>query len=237
VNELDRALLTGEEIVFATRKHWFAPVRDSVPAGLLIIGSFVLRWLAPSGGGSGILGSVGSALGGLLELAANIALLVGIGWIAFNVVAYLSAHFGVSNMRILRYEGIIQRRSSETLLQAVTDVRLLEPAIGRMLGYGDIAVFTASGEAGKDEFHTVAEAGKLRSAIQEQQTRAKTGGGPAVDAPPAPAPSAPVAPAPPVASASTEAAATLADLAAMRDQGLITPEEFEAKKTEILGRI
>ena len=30
---------------------------------------------------------------------------------------------------------------------------------------------------------------------------------------------------------------TLGSLAALRDSGAITPEEYEAKKTELLGRI
>jgi hypothetical protein len=42
VNELDRNLLTGEEIVFQTRKHWFAPIRDSALAVLLLVGSFLV---------------------------------------------------------------------------------------------------------------------------------------------------------------------------------------------------
>ena len=35
MNELRQALLSGEEIIFETRKHWLAPVRDSLIAILL----------------------------------------------------------------------------------------------------------------------------------------------------------------------------------------------------------
>ena len=122
MNELDQALLTGEKIVFATKKHWFSPVRDSAIAVLIVLGSFLLRWLAPQGEGAII-----SGIGNVFELVANLALIASILWIAWNVFAYVSANFGVSNMRVLRYEGIIQRRSSETLLSAVTDVQLHMP--------------------------------------------------------------------------------------------------------------
>ena len=232
VNELDQNLLTGEEIVFATRKHWFSPVRDSLLAVLIIIGTFLARGLTPDG--DGLFGT----LGNIVDVIANIVLVVSIGWIVWNIFAFFSAHFGVTNMRVLRYEGIIQRRSSETILSGISDVRLREPGLGRMLGYGDLQVFTAAGESGKDEFTTIRDAGKLRTAILEQKMQGPGGAmAPRPEAAPAPAPVAapdPVAPPPPSAD---ETAATLASLAAMRDQGLITPEDFEAKKTELLSRM
>ena len=62
-------------------------------------------------------------------------------------------------------------------------------------------------------------------------------------APPPAAPPPPVAdtappppPAPPV-DASLEVTQTLARLADLRDSGAITPQEYEAKKAELLGRL
>jgi hypothetical protein len=54
---------------------------------------------------------------------------------------------------------------------------------------------------------------------------------PAIDDPGPPPP-----PAPPV-DASLEVTQTLARLADLRDRGAITPEEYEAKKAELLGRL
>lgn len=46
------------------------------------------------------------------------------------------------------------------------------------------------------------------------------------------------APAPaPAPSTSADAMAALENLARLRDAGAITPEEFEAKKTELMARI
>ena len=42
-------LLTGESIVFETRKHWFAPVRDSIIPALMILAALAVKSLAPSG--------------------------------------------------------------------------------------------------------------------------------------------------------------------------------------------
>ena len=59
--------------------------------------------------------------------------------------------------------------------------------------------------------------------------------------PPPPAPpvadaAPPPPPAPPI-DASLEVTQTLARLADLRDRGAITPEEYEAKKAELLGRL
>src|SRR5262245_47540753 len=70
VNELDQSLLTGEKIVFATKKHWFSPVRDSALAVLIVLGSFLLRWLSPEGDGA-----IVSGIGNVFDLVANIALI------------------------------------------------------------------------------------------------------------------------------------------------------------------
>ena len=253
MNELDKNLLTGETIVFETRKHWFAPVRDSIIPVLVILVALAVKSLSPSGD------NVFGTIGGWLDLAANIAIIVAILWGVLNVAEFLSAHFGVTNMRVLRYEGLIRRRSSETLLSMLTDVRLDEPALGRMLGYGDLRILTSSGAAGQDTFKTVAAAAHLRTAIQEQKTgpqrpaaRPEPGpaaapaafAAPAADAapvapvsPPAAMPESATTAAPLTAAAADDAAAALARLADMRDQGLITPEDFETKKAEILGRI
>ena len=242
MNELDQNLLTGEQILFETKKHWFAPIRTSLIAILLLLGALVLRVVAPGGG------PVLGFLGNLMDLLSTVLLLVGIVWVGYNIVEWLSAHFGVTNMRVLRYEGLLRRSSSETLLKTLTDVRLEEPAIGRMLGFGNLRILTASGRAGEDDWRTVAKAKELRTAIQEQLA-AVTGGAAQPEAPPAPAsPPPPITPAPdtapaaatavPTSSASTDdTAAALAAIDNLRAQNLISEEEYQSKRNEILGRI
>jgi hypothetical protein len=54
---------------------------------------------------------------------------------------------------------------------------------------------------------------------------------------PAPASVAPAAPSPAVRSSADELSAALESLAGLRDKGLITPEEYEAKKRDLLERM
>ena len=236
MNELRQALLPGEEILFATRKHWLAPIRDSLVAILLIVGAALLWWLSPDG--EGFFGSVG----GLMDLVGWGLILVAIAWIIGNIVAWLSANYGVSNLRVLCYEGIVRKHSSETLLSSISDVKLTVPALGGLLGYGDLIILTASGVEGSDTFTTIKGAGAFRTALQSEQSRPRAAAAAATSAAPTPAPApspepAPVAPVATPVPAPTDAAASLERLAALHAQGVITDAEFEAKKAELLGRI
>jgi len=237
-------LIANERVVFESKKHWIAPVRDSWIAALLILGGLLLWVITPSG--DGLLEFLWSLLG----LLRWVMLIVGAGWIAYNVVAWQTAEFAVTNLRVLRYEGLIQKRTSETLLSGVTDVKLNVGLLGARLGYGDIRIFTQSGDAGADSFRSITQPSEFRNAmmtvkIQDQQ--AARSGAPAAPAPPpaaAPAPAAPAPAAPAAApsgatvpSSAEDQAARLLKLAELRDQGVISAEEFEAKKAEILARM
>jgi hypothetical protein len=63
-----------------------------------------------------------------------------------------------------------------------------------------------------------------------------TGAPPSAQPAPEPAPEA-AAPMPAPASAADQLTATLESLAALRDKGLITAEEYEAKKRDLLERM
>lgn len=228
-------LLNSESIVLEVKKHWIAPVRDSVVAALMILGGIVLWYWNPSG--DGILGFLWTAI----AILRWVLLLGGLGWIAYNIVVWRTAEFAVTNLRVLRYEGLVQKRTSETLLSAVSDVKLNVPFLGSKLGYGDLRIFTQSGDAGADDFSSIAQAAEFRNAmmnikIQDQVGARQAAAATVAAAAPAPAQAPALVPAPAV-SAAEEQAARLVKLAELRDQGVISPEEFEAKKTEILARM
>ena len=224
-------LITGETIVFESKKHWMAPIRASLTAILLIVGAAFVRWLSPSG--DGFFGTIG----GLLDLLALGLFFVGLGWIVYNVVLWRTAEFAVSNMRVLREEGLVSHRSSTTLLSGLSDVKSNVGFLGGKLGYGDISLLTQSGGAGQDTFLCITKPIEFRNAVMNQKVAEQTAPAPAAAAAAGAAPAASAAPAGPPAMTSAEAAAAIASLADLRDRGAITPEEFEAKKAELLARM
>jgi uncharacterized membrane protein YdbT with pleckstrin-like domain len=225
------SLIANESIVFESKKHWMAPIRASLWAAALILGFAFIRWISPSGD------NFFGTLGGLMDLIALGLLIVGIGWIVYNVIAWRTAEFAVTNTRVLREEGLVSKKSSTTLLTSLSDVRSNVGFVGGRLGYGDIELLTQSGGAGVDRFMTITHPMEFRNAVMtqkmadvEQQRRPMA----AVEAA---APAAPVAPPPVPAPTSADDADTLKRLADLRDSGAITAEEYEAKKTEILARM
>ena len=179
----------------------------------------------------------------ILDLVALGLIIGGIGWIIYNVLAWRTAEFSVTNMRVLREEGAVRKRSSTTLLSSLSDVRSNVGFLGGRLGYGDIVLLTTSGSAGEDRFLCITAPVEFRNAVMNQKM-----GGTAQpsSAAKAPAPAAPAAPAaqpmagttsPKPTTTTADDAETLKRLADLRDSGAITPEEYEAKKTEILARM
>jgi uncharacterized membrane protein YdbT with pleckstrin-like domain len=230
--DIDERLISGEEVVQRTVKHWLAPIADSKWAILLILGALVLAWIQPNAT-EGILGFFSRGI----ELV-RVALFLGaVVWIAYNVIAWRTAYYSVTNRRVLCHEGLLRSRSTDTLLNALTDIRTTVPALGRVLGYGTIRIVSASGEAGADEFTTVKDVERFKKVILEQMAdAAKPSARPAGQTEPVGAPAGSTAAAPPMLAAA-ELTATLGELAKLRDAGAITSTEFEAKKTELLARI
>jgi uncharacterized membrane protein YdbT with pleckstrin-like domain len=195
----------------------------------MILGTGVLRWVSPNG--DGLFGWIGS----VLDLISLGLLVGGIGWIVYNVVAWRTATFAVTNLRVMREEGLIRHRSSATLLTSLSDVRTTQSLGGRQLGFGDVAIYSQSGDAGVDRFRSITQPMEFRDAILSQKTTASA---PAAVVPLAESASAaPSAPAANPASSAADAAEALSRLADLHDRGAITTEEYEAKKTEILARI
>ncbi len=225
---LKEKLLAGEEVLYQSEKHWIAPVRDSIIPVLLLIGAVLLGQIAPASG-DGIVGFIGS-VAGWIQIGLVIA---GVAMIAYNLVVWRTAVFAVTNRRVIREEGMLSRRSSATLIESITDVKLALPFIGSKLGYGDLNIVGQSGESGADSFKTITHPEGFRDHILSRNVGSTSPAAvPAV--PPAPAPA---SPAPAAAAPVTDDTATLQRLAELRDSGAITSDEYEAKKSEILARL
>jgi uncharacterized membrane protein YdbT with pleckstrin-like domain len=228
--DLDERLISGETVVRTTSKHWIAPLGDSIWAILMIVGALIAAWLQ----GDSTTGVAGFFNRGL-ELVRLALFLGGIAWIAYNIVAWRTAEYHVTNRRVFGTDGLVRRRQTDTLLSSIADVKTVIPWLGRMLGFGHIRIVSASGDAGSDSFTNVRDVEGFKREILEQKSGVGAQAGRGADAQGAAAPpSVPTSPAPP---SSADITATLGELARLRDAGAITAAEYEAKKTELLARL
>jgi hypothetical protein len=228
MGEIDEGLIAGEQIVLRTNKHWFAPVADSGVAVLMLLGVVLLAWIEPDQP-TGLFTFVWR----LVDLV-QLGLFFGaIGWIVYNIVAWRTAEYAVTTLRVRGHEGLVKKRSTDSLLTSISDVFSRSGVIGRTLGFGNIKILTASGDAGYDNFTSMKAPEAFKKAVIEQKAGAQ--GLASAAAPQAQATPAPAAAAHPPSS--KDAMATLTELAKLRDAGAITSAEYEAKKTELLARI
>jgi len=208
-------LITNEEVVYSTHKHWAAVLVDSLWAILLLLGSIVLTWIQPDST-TGVLGF----LGRIIDLLRLGLFLVGVGWIIYNVVAWRTAQYVVSNLRVFGHEGLLRRREAETLLTSITDIETKQGLLGRSLGYGNIRIISAAGRPGTDTFTAVLRPDGFKRNILEQKAKRAIGDGSV-----------------PTAEERAEAVQVLTQLASLRDAGAITQTEYEAKRAEWVAKI
>jgi hypothetical protein len=264
-----RTLLSrGEEVVFESRQHWFAVVAHTWGFIIAAILALAVAIWAASRPNSESLGTLGQ----IIEIAALLVLLGSLARIGLIVWAWRNQEWLVTNRRIIKSQGILNKSMGDSSLEKVNDAILSQSMIGRLVGYGNLDILTAAEEPSSvSDFPMLADAVQFKIAMLNQKHALEfpDEAPPPVQRPAAPplmqrpAPMPPragsdrvqevrpepepaAAPAPssePVATPATaatpaeDAASTLERLAGLRDRGLITPEEYEAKKRDILERM
>ncbi|MCX7679812.1 MAG: PH domain-containing protein [Spirochaetes bacterium] len=143
---IDQNLMPGEQVIYRAKLHWVL----FVPGALVFILGLLL--LAVSG-----------TVGGIVIALAVIDLIIA-------YLNYTKSEMVVTNKRVMIKVGIIRRHSLETLLKKVESIKVDQPIIGRMLGYGTIVV---SGTGGTPEpFHRIANPLEFRKQVNEQIEKA-----------------------------------------------------------------
>ena len=157
--------------------------------------------------------------------------LVTVAWVVWLVLKYFQwrmTYFVVTSRRVIYRTGVISKRGVEIPLERINNINFHQRLIDRLIGAGDLDIESA-GRDGQSHFDFIRHPDGVQHEIYRQM---ETRNMPVATAPVAPpAPAAPAAPVPPGVPEQIE------QLARLRDQGHITPEEFEAKKAELLGRM
>jgi hypothetical protein len=233
----DSLLTQGERIVVRSRQHWLATIIDARYPWLIFIGAVILLLLS-----QGITGAPRDALG-FVTLAAFV---VSIAWLIRVYWNWFAQDYIVTNRRVLKVEGIINKRSADSSLEKINDAVLDQNLFGRMLNYGDLDILTASDSA-IDQFRMLERAPAFKREMLNQKHELEGEYNRPMPAPPlrAAAAAAPAGALDASAPAGTGARAMTADdvtralasLADLRDRGAISPQEYDDKKSELLARL
>jgi hypothetical protein len=231
----DTLLAEGEHVVYRTKQHplgrLFASRWGIVTAG---VGLALLVLLAFFGPGAGLARD-------LLGWATFLCLVVGGALIGWNYVAWYQEDYLITSRRVMKVGGILNKKSMDSSLEKINDAILEQSLFGRIFDWGHLRILTAAEEIA-DDFEMLHHAPEFKKVMVTTKHDLEEGGDirrtRQADVPaPAPAPQPvppPAAPAPAPAPSPEE---KLRSLAKLRDDGLITPEDYEAKKAHLLSQL
>jgi uncharacterized membrane protein YdbT with pleckstrin-like domain len=207
-----RLLIPGEQLVLDLRPH---PVALALPVLVVALELVVAIWLA-----------VTFDFSAWIWLIAFVVVFV--LYPLRRLIWWLTSNFAVTTDRVIHREGFIAKRSMEIPLEAINDVRFEQGIWDRMVGAGTLRISSAS-EYGTSSFSHIRHPEEVQKTIYHQgetnKRRMYQGGDERAAAPePRRTPDAP--------STTTE----LERLAKLRDDGVLTQEEFQAQKAKILGQ-
>ena len=156
----------------------------------------------------------------MLLIALGVVALVLAVMILWKLFVLRSYEHVLTNQRMIQQTGIFNKRSMDAPLDKVNNVEHQQTLWGRLLGYGNVEIDTAS-EHGCTRFADIARPLELKSAIvaASEAYRSRR--------------FAPAA----VVPAASSGADRMRQLKALLDDGLISQEEFEMKRRKLLEEI
>ena len=135
-----------------------------------------------------------------------------------DILAWNNHQYIVTNRRVIQISGIINKDVVDSSLEKVNDVKMTQSFFGRLFDYGDVEIMTAS-ETGDNLFKRIGDPVKFKTAMLNAKEKLGYEGTGAH------------------AQRSVSIPAQIAELDELRKQGIVTDEEFKAKKKELLAKM
>ena len=198
----------NEQILFVTHHHWLVLVGEILAEVLLSIALVVLVTLI----------WVNWVVNPLMPLG-YLLLIIPLISLWRDVLIWRSREYVVTNRRVMQLAGVFNKNITDSSLDKVNDVKMSQSFMGRMLGYGDIEILTAS-ELGVNKFTYIGRPIQYKTAMLNAKEKLE-------HAPAEPSAGRPAA----------SPADLLAQLDLLRQHGVLTETEFQAKKAELLKRM
>lgn len=206
----EQLLGDNEQIVFKTRQHGFVICDDALVDGLLVA-LFI---------------TIAIIYSAWTLLAIPLPLL----HFSWKYMGWKSSSCFVTTRRVIVVEGILNKKSVDSSLEKINDVKLVQSLWGRLWNYGTIDILTAS-EEGVNHLAYIHNPVEFKKAMLNQK-EAK-GVAPA----PAPTPASAAAPSANPLPPAGEVTRLIEELDNLRKKGLLTDDEFNAKKRDLLARL
>lgn len=167
--------------------------------------------------GAVVLGAVALVLtdAAALRLLAAVVLVVALLFFLVRYIRWSTTTFAVTSERVIFHKGFIARRNTQMPLEKINTVDFHQSIFERMIGAGDLVIESGS-EAGIESFSDIRKPLAVQQEINRQVDRHEKGGW---------------------GQRPVTIPEQIAQLADLRDRGLLTDAEFEAKKADLLNRM
>jgi uncharacterized membrane protein YdbT with pleckstrin-like domain len=207
---LNKLLGDNEQIIHVTRQHWLVLAGEILSECVLSVALIVLvteiMVVAP-------FTAPWAALGYLVLIFPLVSLYR-------DALIWSNRKFVVTSFRVIQLSGVLNKNVTDSSLEKVNDVKLEQSMWGRLFGFGDIAILTAS-ELGVNKFRRLSEPVRFKTAMLNAKEKLEH----------APA----AAPAP--GSAQLDIPTLIGHLDDLRKQGVLTEAEFQVKKAQLLAKL
>jgi len=198
----------NEQVLFITHQHWLVLAGEIISESLLSLALVVavsLIWYL-------WLPNPLMALGYLLLIFPLISL-------CRDVLTWSSRKYVVTNRRVIQLSGVFSKHVTDSSLEKVNDVKMSQSFLGRMFGYGDIEIMTAS-ELGVNKLTHIGKPIQYKTTMINAKEKLERAPVQAASKPPAP-----------------NLADLLTQLDVLRQHGVLTEAEFQNKKAELLKQM
>ena len=209
-----RLIREGEQVVLDLKPHWWFFWRQIVTGTVLLV--LLVLLVAWSGG----------TVEDIAWWAWAIAAVVFVGWLGTTYLSWQFTYFVLTSQRVVYRTGVFAKKGVEIPLDRINNINFNQGIVDRIVGAGSLEVQSA-GQDGETCFTDVRHPDAVQQAIYEQmeQDAKRRAGWMRGDAAPAAAPAGP------------DVAEQIRQLADLRDKGLISAAEYEAKKAQLLERM
>lgn len=201
---LEGLLGENEQILFETHQHWFV-LFGKIFLEILLIGLIVAASL-------GLQPFYPFAVYGLILVLVPLVGMLG------DILVWRNKAYVVTNRRVIQISGVLNKDVVDSSLEKVNDVKMSQSFLGRVFGYGDIEILTAS-ELGVNLFHEIANPVEFKTAMlnaKEKMGFEEMGA---------------------AMQSAADIPTMIEKLDLLRKRGILSEEEFQKKKAELLAKM
>ncbi len=203
-NYLEGLMGENERVLLETHQHWFVLFNkiflEIILIVIIIAASLFAYFYYP------------------IALAGLALVLVPLAGMLKDIAVWRNQAYLVTTRRVIQIAGVLSKDVVDSSLEKVNDVKLSQSFLGRIFGYGDVEILTAS-ELGVNLFHQIADPVEFKTEMLNAKERLgleEIGF---------------------AAHAAEDIPTMIEKLDVLRKRGILSDAEFQQKKAELLAKM